>query len=272
LRTRSEFSHRAMLVSAVLAFCGVSIVPTPASAGFLDFMFKTNNAPSSARHNGSRARAITEASAQGSRGRTSGYCVRSCDGRYFVVQARGDSSPAQMCEAFCPASPTRVYFGSNIDNAMSATGQRYASSENAFAYRKALKADCTCNGHDPVGLAPVDLSFDTTLRSGDIVATTEGPVTYSETREGGNRTAEFTPVVANSKLTADVRTRLSEMKVAPLDQDFPDRDFRNQNSPDNVARLHADRLPQATPLDPSSSSNILRSSAAAPIARRAALD
>jgi hypothetical protein len=263
-----------MLVSAVLAFCGVSIVPAPASAGFLDSMFKTNTASSSARHDRSRARAITEASAQGSRGggRTSGYCVRSCDGRYFVVQARGDASPAQMCEAFCPASPTRVYFGSNIDNAISATGQRYASSENAFAYRKALKADCTCNGHDPVGLAPVDLSFDTTLRSGDIVATTEGPVTYSETREGGNRTAEFTPVVANSKLTADVRTRLSEMKVAPLDQDIPEQDMSNQNSSDNVTRLHADRLHQATPLDPSSSSNILKSSGIAPIARRAALD
>src|SRR5664279_2463821 len=36
------------------------------------------------------------------------FCVRTCDGRYFPL-ARGNASPAQMCQAFCPASPTRVF-------------------------------------------------------------------------------------------------------------------------------------------------------------------
>ena len=31
----------------------------------------------------------------------------------------------------------------------SANGERYADSENAFAFRKALRADCTCNGQFP---------------------------------------------------------------------------------------------------------------------------
>ena len=87
------------------------------------------------------------------------FCVRSCDGKYFPLM-RGLASPAQMCQAFCPASATKVYFGSSIDGAASQTGERYADSENAFAYRKALRADCTCNGREPVGLAPVDLALD----------------------------------------------------------------------------------------------------------------
>ena len=76
------------------------------------------------------------------------FCVRSCDGKYFPLR-RGVASPTQLCEAFCPASATEVFFGSSIDTAYSENGKRYADSENAFAYRKALRADCTCNGRNP---------------------------------------------------------------------------------------------------------------------------
>ena len=141
------------------------------------------------------------------------FCVRSCDGRYFPLM-RGSASPAQMCQAFCPASATKVYFGSSIDNAYAADGEHYADSENAFVYRKALRADCTCNGRDPAGLAPVDLSLDNSLRPGDVVATTDGLVAYSG--PPGAPTDNFTPVASYPGLTADVRARLTEMKVAPV--------------------------------------------------------
>jgi hypothetical protein len=143
------------------------------------------------------------------------FCVRSCDGRYFPL-ARSNASPVQMCQAFCPASPTKVFYGSNIDGASSSSGERYADSENAFAYRKALRADCTCNGRDAAGLAPVDLTLDTSLRSGDVIATTDGLVAYSGVRLGLGQTAEFTPVASFPGLTAEVRARLGEMKVAPV--------------------------------------------------------
>src|ERR1700686_1937283 len=143
------------------------------------------------------------------------FCVRSCDGRYFPLTAR-NASPAQMCQAFCPASPTKVFFGSNIDGASSANGERYADSENAFAYRKAMRADCTCNGRDPAGLAPVDLTLDPSLRPGDVIATTNGLVAYSGVKLGASQTAEFTPVASYPGLTAEVRARLGEMKVAPV--------------------------------------------------------
>jgi hypothetical protein len=112
------------------------------------------------------------------------FCVRSCDGKYFPLM-RGATSPAQLCQAFCPASPTKIFFGSSIDSAYAATGERYADSQNAFAYRKALRADCTCNGHNPAGLAPVDLAMDGSLRSGDVLATADGNVAYSSV-SGGN--------------------------------------------------------------------------------------
>lgn len=143
------------------------------------------------------------------------FCVRSCDGKYFPL-ARGNVSPVQMCQAFCPASPTKVFYGSNIDSATSMTGERYADSENAFAYRKALRADCTCNGRDAAGLAPIDLTLDTSLRAGDVIATTDGLVAYSGIKIGNNQSPEFTPVASYPGLTADVRARLGEMKVAPV--------------------------------------------------------
>jgi hypothetical protein len=125
-----------------------------------------------------------------------------------------------MCQSFCPASATKVFFGSNIDSAYSASGERYADSENAFAYRKALRADCTCNGRDPAGLAPVDLTLDSSLRPGDVIATTNGLVAYSGVRVGNDQTAEFTPVASYPGLTAEVRARLGEIKVTPVSADI----------------------------------------------------
>lgn len=152
-------------------------------------------------------------------GSRSGYCVRTCDGRYFPITARGNVNAAQMCQAFCPASATRIYSGGNIDTAISSSGERYADSDSAFAYRKALKSDCTCNGRDPVGLAPVDLTFDSTLKAGDVVATSDGLMAYTGIRLGAGQAADFTPVASYPGLTASVRAKLGEMKVAPVTAD-----------------------------------------------------
>ncbi len=168
------------------------------------------------------------------------FCVRSCDGRYFPL-TRGGASTTQMCEAFCPASATKVYYGSSIDNAYTASGERYADSENAYAYRKALRADCTCNGRDPAGLAPIDLSQDPSLRRGDVIVTADGLVAYSGVRIGNGQTPEFTPIASFPGLTGEVRARLSEMKVAPARanaaaNDRPSADPTPQPLPPNAAQ------------------------------------
>ena len=171
------------------------------------------------------------------------FCVRSCDGRYFPL-ARGNATPVQMCQAFCPASATKVFFGSSIDGAYASNGGRYADSENAFAYRKALRADCTCNGRDPAGLASVDLTLDTSLRPGDVIATTDGLVAYSGVRAGTGQTAEFTPIASYPGLTADIRARLGEMKVAPVAAEM----LANETPPPEANRdvaLPATSVPKA---------------------------
>ncbi len=215
-----------MLAAAAAALIGsVVLAPRAASAeGLFDFLFggvHKQQRQTPAQSNfftdpfGLNQQPAPPPRAVASSGSGPAFCVRSCDGKYFPLM-RGSASPAQMCQAFCPASPTRVFFGSTIEGASAGNGERYADSENAFAFRKALRADCTCNGRAPAGLAPVDLTLDTSLRAGDVIATTNGLVAYSGVRVGINQIAEFTPVASYPGLTADVRARLGEMKVAPV--------------------------------------------------------
>jgi hypothetical protein len=220
--------RRMMLVAAVVLVGPLALAPRMASAeGLFDFFFggaqkqkqQQQQAPPQANFFadpfGLNAQPAPPPRPVVSSGSGPAFCVRSCDGRYFPL-ARASATPVQMCQAFCPASATKVLFGSTIDSAASGTGERYADLENAFAYRKAMRADCTCNGRDPAGLAPVDLTLDTSLRSGDVIATTSGLVAYSAAKAGAGQTAEFTPVASYPGLTADVRARLGEMKVAPV--------------------------------------------------------
>jgi hypothetical protein len=231
LRTESSLQRklRRMLVAAAIVG-PVALVPEASSAeGLFDFFFggfqkqQRQASPqdsSFADPNDPQSAPLPHAAVANS---GPAFCVRSCDGKYFPL-VRGAASPVQMCQAFCPASATKVFFGSSIDGAYAASGERYADSENAFAYRKALRADCTCNGHDPAGLAPVDLALDGSLRAGDVIATTDGLVAYSGIRVGNDQTPDLTPVASYPGLTAEVRARLNEMKVAPVRTDTMSND------------------------------------------------
>jgi hypothetical protein len=208
------------------AFALASIVAAPGMASaenLFDFLFggmqKTLQKPAQASFftdpSGSNSQAVPPPRQVASSASGPAFCVRSCDGKYFPLP-RGNATPVQTCQAFCPASPTKVFYGGSIDGASTPSGERYADSENAYVYRKALRADCTCNGRDPAGLAPVDLTMDASLRRGDMIATTTGLVAYSGVKAGDNRTAEFTPVASYPGLAPDTRARLSDMKVAPV--------------------------------------------------------
>jgi len=218
---RTELSFRplprgALLAATVLAGAALTVPDAALAENLFDFLF---GGIKQQIQQASQLADPASASTSGQRvagGSGPAFCVRSCDGKYFPINARGAATPVQLCQAFCPASATKVYFGSNIDYAYSANGERYANSENAFAYRKALRADCTCNGKNPGGLAPLDISLDGSLRPGDVLATASGLVAYSGGRVGSDQSAEFTPISSYSGLTAEVRARLSEMKVAPV--------------------------------------------------------
>ena len=102
------------------------------------------------------------------------FCVRTCDGRYFPISSSDSQSKAASCNSFCPASETKVYYGSTIDNASTDNGKSYTALPNAFKYRTELVAGCTCNGKDQIGLAPIKIENDPTLKRGDIVAGADG--------------------------------------------------------------------------------------------------
>jgi len=107
-------------------------------------------------------------------GPSKAYCVRTCDGRYFPLGATGNESKAGMCQSLCPASATKVVYGSDIDSAATESGKPYSALPNAFRYRSELVNGCTCNGRTPGGLAHVDIKDDPTLRKGDLVADADG--------------------------------------------------------------------------------------------------
>lgn len=128
------------------------------------------------------------------------YCVRTCDGRYFPISAPGAQSHASICKSFCPASPTNVVYGGNIDDAQTNSGKSYSDLPNAFRYRTEFVPGCTCNGKDQVGLAPVKIEDDLTLRRGDIVAGNNGLMVATRTAERSGGSLAFSPV--NEKIRA----------------------------------------------------------------------
>jgi hypothetical protein len=150
------------------------------------------------------------------------YCVRLCDGRFFPIQRHGGVTPAQACSSFCPASQTKIYNGSSIENASGPDGKRYADLSTAFVYRDKIVPGCTCNGKDALGLVNTPIDDDPTLRPGDIVATNDGLMAYNGSNVVGSgnagakkQAANFTPISSYSGLSADLRRKLTETKIAP---------------------------------------------------------
>lgn len=135
------------------------------------------------------------------------YCVRTCDGRYFPAPSGDAQSTAHGCESLCPASETKVFYGSSIDGASSKDGKPYSALANAFRYRKELVAGCTCNGKDVVGLASVKPDEDRTLRRGDIVARETGLTVVKRVDEG----------VSFAKVSAATRSKYERLPVLASD-------------------------------------------------------
>jgi len=134
------------------------------------------------------------------------YCVRTCDGRYFPLTSSDNQSRVTSCNSFCPASETKVVYGSSIDSAATETGKRYSELPNAFRYRNEIVAGCTCNGKDQFGLAQINIDNDSTLRKGDIVATANGLMVANP---AANKHAELN----FSPLPESVRARFKQAPV-----------------------------------------------------------
>jgi hypothetical protein len=141
-------------------------------------------------------------------GGSQAYCVRTCDGRYFPISGSNGQSRAASCNDFCPASETKVVYGSNIDNAATDSGKPYSELPNAFRYRNEMVAGCTCNGKDQIGLAPVKIEKDATLRKGDLVAGADGLMVAGHAADKRGASLNFSP--ASQALRARVPVVASE--------------------------------------------------------------
>jgi Protein of unknown function (DUF2865) len=121
------------------------------------------------------------------------FCVRTCDGRHFPVTGSDNASRAASCNSFCPASETRLFYGSSIDDAAADNGKSYSELPNAFRYRNEIVSGCTCNGKDALGLAPVKIENDPTLRKGDIVAGENGLLVAGRSADRRGAELNFSP-------------------------------------------------------------------------------
>jgi hypothetical protein len=212
--TRSQRGVSRVVLGVICLAIGLLTLPAPASAGFLERLF------GAFRHSfqAPRGPIVTPYADRfddvgvpidrGVGGPPTSYCVRSCDGHYFPVQAHPGFSAAEACRSFCPAAKTQLYYGNSIDTAVAANGSRYADLPNARP--KQPVAGCTCNGRDSFGLARMDPTSDPTLQPGDIVATETGLVAFT----GGRSGAAFTPVRAYPGLSPSERRKLSDLKIS----------------------------------------------------------
>lgn len=200
--------------AAGIIAAGLMLSAAPAQAGFFDELFggfrhvlrEPARLPNAMREFAPSYEPRDERATGDEGGPAKAFCVRTCDGHFFPVNAQPGMSAADACHAFCPASQTAIYSGGSIDHAVAQNGSRYGDLPKAFLYRKQLVAGCTCNGRDQFGLAHVDINADPTLRPGDVVATKDGMVAFAG-RNGAQ--ARFTPA----------RGEFAAMKVAtPIKQ------------------------------------------------------
>src|ERR1700709_1054715 len=201
-------------VGVVIAVCVLSAAPAALARDFFSALFGAfSDNPSLAPSRPERSAPLPFASegdffgrpAEPARPRVSvgggqAYCVRTCDGRYFPISAGDGQSRAASCNSFCPASETKIVYGSSIDHAATENGKPYSELPNAFRYRNELVAGCTCNGKDQLGLAAVKIEDDPTLRKGDIVAGADGLVMANRGVDKRGAAVNFSP--APEKLRA----------------------------------------------------------------------
>ena len=155
---------------------------------------------------------------------TVGYCVRLCDGRYFPLPRLGSSraTSRKSCHALCPATRTKIYWGSQIDRAVAAGAGPYSRLDTAFKFRRELVGGCTCNGRDALGTADINILADLTLRRGDIVVTENGLRVFVGPRADKHRPTAFTPIENYAGLSQHMRRRLDSILVAAAPQPAPE--------------------------------------------------
>lgn len=138
-------------------------------------------------------------------------CVRACDGFYFPISFSATPSKFRedesICRAQCPATEVALYAhrnpGEEVSQAVSIAGKVYADMPNAFKYRQAYNAACSCRLPGQSWAEALG-ELDNTLRRGDIVVTEEQSKAMQQQAIGGAPTQA--PKASGNSRTGTRRT------------------------------------------------------------------
>jgi hypothetical protein len=136
-----ENQRRSVLLALAQNNCGPQYANAARGSGnFLDNLFGNNNPNVPGADFGPQS------------GTFRTVCVRTCDGAYFPISFA--TVPARFpddektCKALCPAAEATLFTyrnpGEDINQAVSISGQPYASSPNAFRFRQEFNPSCAC--------------------------------------------------------------------------------------------------------------------------------
>ncbi|MGA2055852.1 MAG: DUF2865 domain-containing protein [Bradyrhizobium sp.] len=121
-------------------------------------------------------------------------CVRTCDGGYFPISFA--TVPARFpddekaCKALCPATEANLYAyrnpGEDMNQAVSISGQPYASSPNAFRFRQEFNPTCACKAAGQTWSDALKSLDDKAAaeQQGDIIVTEESAKKMSRPQQG----------------------------------------------------------------------------------------
>jgi hypothetical protein len=202
-RPRAESASSSMRPSFIpsawlrLALAASLLVPLPAQAGLLDLLFGRSPpargpvyAPLPSFEPGEAPRPSGSRRSTGAGGGSRSVCVRMCDGYYYPLDSVATRSGSGQgdCEQSCPGVAMGVFrvSGDSVGEARDFTGRRYSDLPNAFSYRSSVTPACSCH---TASARPV--TADMTLRTGDIVVTSDGAVVFRGSDRDLHRPQDF---------------------------------------------------------------------------------
>jgi hypothetical protein len=117
-------------------------------------------------------------------------CVRMCDGYYYPISFATNQSrlaeDERICQRSCPAAEVMLFShrnpGEDIAQAVSNSGQLYSALPNAFRYRQAFDASCSCRPAGQTWAQALKHIDDDTVERGDIVVNEERAKLLSQPR------------------------------------------------------------------------------------------
>ncbi len=135
-------------------------------------------------------------------------CVRTCDGGYFPISfatvAGRFADDERTCKALCPATEATLYAyrnpGEDMNQAVSISGQPYASSPNAFRFRQEFNPSCSCKAAGQTWADALKSIDDKAAaeQQGDIIVTEESAKKMSrpQTKQAGTPAKKGSAAVA----------------------------------------------------------------------------